>query len=457
MEARTFKLPSLPPPAPIQLLWTPHGIMSCNGQPVELYYPPNMSVCLPPAPAPPQSIAHNERQVDFALNVTSSEEEHRPQPASQPGLVHDKALSRDAMREDHALHIGMELKHLPLHAQQEEPPPRQVPRDDLSDSLHSLSFEEQAPADDANPTHRYEHSPLAPYPVDSVEDHSDATAEPASAAHQDTLACIQSHMSQQGVMNLQSTATPRVQMGGSREGGSLESADPFSGAEQRPKLDYGRRRSSPESPDLHELQQHNIEGGEEQDDPARSVEVIELLPSRLVRLRPRSSVESRRSSSQDGALSAPPRASRAPNAPRKMAAKRSQAPAAHAPISRPRKPPAHLRLRTPDRRGQESVQLLEKAPSPPLTDTDTDTPLLADSTFRQQLKTEEAKASDAQETADYGSEDELLLKPDDVITEAPNAMATEVMSSMGGLGGRQMGGGQGRVVSIAVGGSWSER
>lgn len=225
---------------------------------------------------------------------------------------------------------------------------------------------------------------------------------------------------------------------------------PSSGAVQRSELNYGRHRSSPRVPDMcnsHHRRLDVEEGGGNAAPRMQSSLRLEPLLSRLVQSRPRQGMEQQRHGSESGASTPLPRASRAPYAPRKMPTKhtlRSQAPAPHAPMLRPRKPPVDHRLRTPDRRDEESVQHLQQAPSPPPAETDTDASLFQDLTPHKPPNPSLRETSDGKGTADYGSEDELLLKPD---VPAEPAMATEVMSSMNGLGGRQTNGGPGRVVS----------
>lgn len=386
--------------------------------------------------------------MDWGLNSTSPQSATaHPQLHPQHAVDHEKtsALCDGVVRDDNDSPIKTGLKHSSQRARQEDRQSCHTSRDDLSDSLYSLSFEEAAPKGAAS-------ADVLPLKQDCEEPMDFDFNENGRTALQEVVPTYNpQQVTHQVTYNIHAAATKPDPEGGNERESTAISEDPFSGAVQRSELNNGRECPSPQSADLCGGHQRDCEALDCQDKAAigkQSSLRLEPLLTRLVQPRPRSLMAPRRSSS-NGASSPPPRASRAPYAPRKTATKhtlRSQAPAPHTPIFRPRKPPVgHHQLRAPDRQSQESVQLLQKAPSPPPTDNGTQSSAFQDSTSRQSPEISEHKTSQAQEIPDYGSEDELLLQPD-VVAEGP-VMATEVMASISGLGGRPANGGPGRVVS----------
>lgn len=394
-----------------------------------------MTLSLPPNCPPAHSTTQEARE--WSIDVPGSEGDQRyPELRSQLRSTID---TRDVSGP-----TQISLNQPVLHSQQEGSRLQYVLRDDLSDSLHSLTF------DEATPPGSTAHTQITSLAEDGDPMELDDLGDIPLAGTAERHPHSQQQLSQE---NDGRTLTPTTRQEIPAEQGeepTAINADPSSGAVQRSELNYGRHYSSPRSLDMCHSH-HGCHGVEEEDGNAaarmQSSLRLEPLLSRLVQSRPRQGTEQQRHGTESGASTPLPRASRAPYAPRKMPTKptlRSQAPAPHAPILRPRKPPVNHRLRTPDRRDEESVQHLQQAPSPPPAETDTDASLFQDLTPHKPPKPSRRETSDGKGTADYGSEDELLLKPD---VPAEPAMATEAMSSMNGLGSRQTNGGPGRVVS----------
>lgn len=448
LEESARRLSCPPQPAPIQLLWTPHGIISCNGEPVELYYPPNMNSSTLATSWP----SHIEQEVPQNVNILHPDSGRpHPEPWAHPTSVHDETSVSDgsAMRDTDIPQAMMRSRRFLQPPQQDDPPPRHIPRDDLSDSLHSLTFDEPDPSAVGNVSQLALDLDEKPGYHDDIEEGLVPVFDGRSAHSKQP----DSHSAAEGdVLDAKLLSDSATQINVNESTAINEC--PISGAVQRPELDYGRHRSSLRLPDKYESSQHPAEVVVEEGGITSSKQSrvrLEPLLSRLVQARSQLTMESPRASSQSGTLSPPPRASRTPYAPRKMTPKhtlRSQAPAPHTPTLRLRKPPVNHRLRAPDRHDQESVQLLQIAPSPPPPNANTDSSPLQKSTSPQPLELSQQNISDGKETVDYGSEDELLLQPDAPAERL--AMATEIMSSIGGFGSRQTSVGPSRVVSIST-------
>lgn len=426
-----------PPPrhsTPIQLLWTPHGIVSCNGKPIELHYPPNMTIPLPPIVPPQQDKVEDPRHFDADFdNEHAAFENAYLKLRHSPFAAHEKLGDSEAAPEMAISAAG------PGQRATERETECLSFEDDLSESLQSFSLNEQAITDTLEPT---QCAQTNGHPSKS----SDLNAEITEAGpivvprdyHDD---------GHRGVLH-EGNDEPASE----NRNPITDTRSPTSGAVQRSELDRGRQSSSSESQGRRQSGGLLGEGGDEPGDVALSSDVkirLEPLLRRLGQRRPHPSETAHRRHLQNGSVSTPRRANAAPYPPRKTNTTHTQqsgAPAPHTPIFRSRMLVEH-RLRGPDRRDQESAKRMNNA-STSSADVDIDnSSITRTSTLHRLTETQEQETSHAEEPIDYGSEDELLLKPDNINAGRPHTMATEVTSSMCVLSGRLGHEGVGRVVS----------